>query len=96
MIDEVEGTLRSARELTDSANRLVTGNEQKINASIENLHRSSQDVAALTSDSRQLIAEIRSGEGTIGQLLNDREIYDDLKETMRQIKRQPWKILWKE
>ncbi len=96
LLDDVEIAVKNARDLSDSANRIVVGNEQKINASIDNLHQSSEDLAMISGDARQMVKQVRDGEGTVGQLLNDREIYDDLKETMRQIKRQPWKILWKE
>lgn len=96
LLDDVKSAVKSAKELSDSANRIVSGNEQKINDSIDNLHKSSEDLAAISGDAREMVKDVREGEGTVGQLLNDREIYDDLKETMRQIKRQPWKILWKE
>ncbi len=96
ILDDLESTLKDAKSLSSSANRIVSSNEQKIQDSIDNLHKSSEDVAALTSDARAMLKDVREGEGTVGQLLNDREIYDDLKETMRQIKRQPWKIIWKE
>jgi phospholipid/cholesterol/gamma-HCH transport system substrate-binding protein len=39
---------------------------------------------------------VSTGRGTIGQLIIDQEIYDDLKEMLRDLKRHPWKMLWRE
>ncbi len=43
-----------------------------------------------------IIERIRKGDGTIGQMLNDEEIYDDIKELIRDIKKHPWKIIWED
>jgi len=32
----------------------------------------------------------------VGQMLSDEEIYDDLKELLRDIKQHPWKLIWEE
>ena len=40
--------------------------------------------------------KVCDGEGMIGALLNDREMYDDVWEMMKDFKRHPWKFLWKE
>lgn len=39
---------------------------------------------------------LKDGKGSIGALLTDRELYDDLVEIIKDIKRHPWKVLWKE
>jgi phospholipid/cholesterol/gamma-HCH transport system substrate-binding protein len=44
----------------------------------------------------ELMENVRDGEGTIGALLHDREMYDDIREMMKDLKRHPWKFLWKE
>jgi len=43
-----------------------------------------------------LMEAAQNGEGTIGALLQDREMYDDIREMMKDLKRHPWKFLWKE
>jgi len=43
-----------------------------------------------------LMDAAQNGEGTIGALLQDREMYDDIREMMKDLKRHPWKFLWKE
>jgi phospholipid/cholesterol/gamma-HCH transport system substrate-binding protein len=43
-----------------------------------------------------MVDRIRRGEGTVGQMMADEEIYDDLKELIRDIKQHPWKIIWED
>jgi len=40
--------------------------------------------------------DIRHGRGTPARCLVDQQIYDDLKELTRDLKRNPWKFFWKE
>lgn len=47
-------------------------------------------------DATTLTAQLKNGEGTIGALLSDREMYDDIREMMKDLKRHPWKFIWKE
>jgi len=96
ILDDVEKTATNAREVSEAANRLVVANEPKINSSIDNVQVATENLRLVSEDASVLARQIKDGEGTVGLLLNDREIYDDLKELMRQIKQKPWKIIWKE
>lgn len=44
----------------------------------------------------RLVTRIARGEGTAGALLVREEIYADLRELLRDLKRNPWKLFWKE
>ena len=39
--------------------------------------------------------KITSGEGTIGKLLFDETVYDELEAMVKDLRRNPWKIFWK-
>jgi phospholipid/cholesterol/gamma-HCH transport system substrate-binding protein len=43
-----------------------------------------------------LVADLRSGKGTAGALLVREELYADLREMILDLKRNPWKLVWKE
>jgi phospholipid/cholesterol/gamma-HCH transport system substrate-binding protein len=43
-----------------------------------------------------MVERMRKGEGTVGQLLGDEELYDDLKELIRDLKQHPWKLIWQD
>ena len=50
----------------------------------------------MASDAQSLLSDVKRGKGTAGALLTDPQIYDDLKELTRDLKRNPWKFFWKE
>ena len=43
-----------------------------------------------------MVTDLRAGKGTAGALLAREEIYADLRELIRDLKRNPWKFFWKE
>ncbi len=43
-----------------------------------------------------LVTDVRAGKGTVGGLVARDEIYADLRELIRDLKRNPWKLFWKE
>lgn len=48
------------------------------------------------SDAQNLVSRVKQGQGTAGALLHDEALYDDLSELVRDLKHNPWKLLWKE
>ncbi|MBL8718022.1 MAG: MCE family protein [Myxococcales bacterium] len=48
------------------------------------------------ADVQGIVAHVKKGNGTIGGLLMDEEIYDDLQELARDVKHNPWKLFWRE
>jgi phospholipid/cholesterol/gamma-HCH transport system substrate-binding protein len=42
------------------------------------------------------VTDLRAGKGTAGALLSRDELYTDLREMIRDLKRNPWKFFWKE
>lgn len=96
VVDDVVITAANARRVSDTANRVISDNEAKLTASIDNVHASTEKLNRLSSDAEVVMANVSEGKGTVGALIADREIYDDLKELLRVIKQRPWKIVWKE
>jgi phospholipid/cholesterol/gamma-HCH transport system substrate-binding protein len=43
-----------------------------------------------------LVTDLRGGKGTAGALLAKDDVYSDLRELIRDLKRHPWKFFWKE
>ena len=91
----VTETTEHVRKVAEAADSLVGSNEQKLQESLDNVHASTENLRAMSDNANALVKRIESGEGTVGQLMNDREMYDDMRELLRIIKRQPWKIMWK-
>lgn len=51
---------------------------------------------ALIDNVDGMVTDLRAGKGTAGALLAREEIYADLREMIRDLKRNPWKFFWKE
>ncbi len=96
LLNDGSATLRNAREVSDTAQRLIVSREANLGRALDNIEQATQDLTVISADTRVLVQRVKDGEGTVGKLMQEREIYDDLKEIMRQIKQRPWKIIWKE
>ena len=62
---------------------------------LQNATGSVHNLEQATADAAKLLRRIERGEGTAGGLVQDPQIYDDIKELMRDLKRHPWKVLWR-
>jgi phospholipid/cholesterol/gamma-HCH transport system substrate-binding protein len=48
------------------------------------------------NDAKVISGHIRKGRGSVGALVMDEQLFDDLQELMRDLKHNPWKFFWKE
>lgn len=51
---------------------------------------------SVARDAQSIVSEVKAGKGSAGALLMDEALYDDLQELVRDLKQNPWKILWKD
>ena len=93
---EIEPLMVSVRETADTARRVVTDNEQDIRRTVQNAEALAVSARGAVDDVRTVVGRIERGEGTVGRLLADEEIFDDMREFVRELKRRPWRIIWKE
>ena len=93
--------LKDAREALANANRAtaVIGSEEqaaKLKKSFEDLAELASRADATAADAQAIVQHIKKGEGTVGALVMDEEVYDDVQEMLRDLKHNPWKFLWRE
>lgn len=87
-LDRVPGVLdRVGRTLDEAAGLFAEGREA--------LAEGRPRVLATLDHVEYLARSARDGKGSLGALLADREIYDDLVELLKDIKRNPWKLFMK-
>lgn len=82
----------------DYLNRLMGDEEFRRNLK-GNVNEFSKLVAALNEVAGSLkvvLKRLENGEGTIGRLLTDETVYNDIRDLMRDLKANPWKLLKKE
>jgi phospholipid/cholesterol/gamma-HCH transport system substrate-binding protein len=66
---------------------------RKITDDVSNTTGSAKLAAA---DAQSVVAHIKRGKGTVGALVMDEALYDDLQEMLRDLKHNPWKFFWRE
>jgi phospholipid/cholesterol/gamma-HCH transport system substrate-binding protein len=74
----------------------LADNEQQLANTIDNVEGITENFLVASADVAEMIAYINDGRGTIGGLIRDDEIFDDLRELIRELKRRPWRLIWKE
>lgn len=81
-------------EIANNLDETLTEGKSFVGEARDALKKS--EVPKLFEDIRGLTASLADGKGTLGALLKDREIYDDLIALMKDLKRHPWKLLLKD
>lgn len=89
--------VRQALEVVERMGETIGPEEQQ---SIKNALNQLDDIArradATLAKVDRMVDKMNRGEGTVGQLMQDEEVYDDLKELIRDLKRHPWKLIWED
>src|SRR5262245_15501550 len=97
---EIDPLLKKTQKALDGVVNVTdvvgAGEKDKLKRTIDQLVKLSDRVQSLTADAQHIVGQIKQGKGTAGALLVDETIYDDLKEMVRDLKRNPWKFLWRE
>lgn len=79
---------KNSSELVASLNQIMEGNEQEVRNGLVNLNKA-------TNELHVLLEKVNRGEGTLGKLVVEDEIYRDLREFVQEIKKHPWRLFKK-
>jgi phospholipid/cholesterol/gamma-HCH transport system substrate-binding protein len=111
LVADADLTLKTAQQtmttLTPSAQALMTDatrvtkiiTEQRIDKAIDAADKAASaagKAGGLIDNVNGMVTDLRAGKGTAGALLARDEVYSDLRELIRDLKRNPWKLFWKE
>ncbi len=93
--------IKDAREAVANLNRAskVLGGEEeqaKLKKTIDDVAQLAARANATAADAQSIVSHIKKGNGTVGGLVMDEAIYDDVQEMVRDLKHNPWKFLWRE
>ncbi|HEY4239220.1 MAG TPA: MlaD family protein [Kofleriaceae bacterium] len=69
---------------------------QEIDHALDGAASAATHAATLIDNANGAVTDIRAGKGTAGALIARDELYSDLRELIRDLKRNPWKLFWKE
>ena len=93
---EADPLLTNARETVETLNRILGNNEETVENSLDNVEGITENILVASEDVETIIGRVEDGEGSLGMLLQDEEIFEDIREFVRELKRRPWRIIWKE
>ena len=111
LVADADATLKTAQHtmttLTPSAQALMTDatrvtkiiTEQRIDKAIDAADKAAtaaNKAGGLIDNVNGMVTDLRAGKGTAGALLARDDVYSDLRELIRDLKRNPWKFFWKE
>jgi phospholipid/cholesterol/gamma-HCH transport system substrate-binding protein len=96
-IDPILADVRSATGKVDDLLDMVGPQQQEeIRTTIHEVSEMTEQVSATIADAQHIVSHIREGRGTVGAVLMDEELYDDIQEMVRDLKHNPWKLFWRE
>jgi phospholipid/cholesterol/gamma-HCH transport system substrate-binding protein len=94
LLADAKATLSDAKRLTAT----VSGDAEraKIKQAISDVAVIASRTKEMTADAQAILTHIKRGKGTVGALVMDEQLFDDLQEMARDLKHNPWKFLWRE
>jgi phospholipid/cholesterol/gamma-HCH transport system substrate-binding protein len=94
ILTDGRATLADAKKLTHAlASEEQVQRYQRITS---NLTDATSQAKVIGNDAQALLDRVKSGKGTVGALIMDDALYDDLQEMLRDLKHNPWKFFWKQ
>lgn len=113
IVAEINAFSKNANEISQSLKRMINGNESKLNKTIANLEKISNQLAYETdryadgslmndleglgpilskvddsvSDLKEIVADVKAGKGSVGRLLRDDEVVDQVNQTLSGVNR---------
>lgn len=102
VVDEnLEPMMRDTRLILEDGRKLSAfASDDEQLATFRTLSSDTKEILGIAKtaakDAGAIISHVKAGKGTAGSLIMDEAIYDDLQELIRDLKHNPWKIMWKE
>ncbi|MFB3925320.1 MAG: MlaD family protein [Syntrophales bacterium] len=80
--ESIRRILTNLRDLSDNLNRVVDRNDEKFNQMMDNLKLASKEMEKTFGSLSQITDDINKGRGTVGSLIKDKTIADNLNKTL--------------
>lgn len=111
LIDDASASAKVLRKqlpgLTEDASRTLAGLSQltseftaedgkRLRTALEKYSAAGDKLDQLAARGERMLARIEAGEGTVGGLVKDDQLYRDLRDLIADLKKHPWKVVWKQ
>jgi phospholipid/cholesterol/gamma-HCH transport system substrate-binding protein len=94
MLADGRAAVAGARRVADTVGD--PKEQAKIKQALDDLGVVAARAKTMTGDAEQILSHVKRGKGTVGAIVMDEQLYDDLQEMVRDLKHNPWKFFWKE
>jgi phospholipid/cholesterol/gamma-HCH transport system substrate-binding protein len=94
LLADAKATLANVKRVSETVGG--EGEQAKIRQAIGDLAEVARNTKGITQDAQAIASSVRRGKGTVGALVMDEQLYDDLQELVRDLKHNPWKFFWRE
>ncbi len=96
----METGFRVVRQLEQTINAIHTfvsdeGTREALKGTLVNSKEAAEKFNQLLEQTNAVMSQIRQGQGTVGKLLTQDDLYRDIKEVMTDIKAHPWKLFYR-
>jgi len=92
----VKGLMTKIDTFTDKGNKIAEKGLEIMDSVKKDVPKITSDLKVTIARARSVMTKIDSGKGTVAQLINEEELYEIVKETMKNLKRHPWKLIWRQ
>lgn len=80
--ENLKNGIQNVNSMAGHIDNVVTENRDDLRVTMENVRVASQNMAEMSKSLNQVAMNINQGEGTIGKLVNDKEVYENLNDTL--------------
>lgn len=82
--------------LANLAGTLTAEDGAHLKVAIERYASAGERLDRLAERGEKILARIEAGEGSAGKAIRDPKLYDDLRDLISDLKKHPWKMMWKD
>ena len=75
---------------------LTAEDGERVRAALRHYAEAGARLEQVATRADRILARIEAGEGTIGGAHKDPQLYEDLRALVSDLRKHPWKILWKD
>ena len=94
LLADAKETIANTKRLTATLGDPAA--QAKIKQAVDDVADITARAKSMTVDAQAVVSHMRRGKGTVGALVMDEQLFDDLQELARDLKHNPWKFLWRE
>lgn len=87
MYDQFSRVAENLVAFSDQLNQFMNANRDNLANTMTALSNMAPQVQATLADLGEIMAKVKSGEGTLGKLVNDSALYDEANRTLREVRR---------